>query len=274
MKVLNIYSKKDLDVLTYNGDAISKIMDDFFSKFPVSYRENYDKNLESLEIWKVDEEANDIFGGYSEVNNIVLIRKFSSFIHELMHVASTNRETGMTAFMRVKGDDAFEGALIEGFTEYLASCVALSVDPKNYYFETFVVSMLSDIEGIFEPYFIPSYNNFISLFPNKRDIISLMYALEYYANFAPEYALGEISFNSDKVGIKVGHSIKDVIDNLIDIQLSFKRSKRENKLYSEKFMDLLSDDLFDFLDLYDVDYLNYANKQLNKRVLRRSRWVS
>ena len=42
MKVLDVYSKKDLDRLTVKGKVVSKIMDDFFKNYPESYRENYD----------------------------------------------------------------------------------------------------------------------------------------------------------------------------------------------------------------------------------------
>jgi len=269
MKVLNIYGKKDLDVLTCRGKIISRVMDDFFKQFPEAYRENYDKNLATLEIWKVDEEASDIYGGYSELQNLMIIRKFSSFIHELMHVSSTDSITKMAAFSRSKNEAVYDSALIEGFTEYLSSCVALDREPSNYFFETFSVNMLSSIDGIFEPYFIPSYQKFISLFPNKRDIISLMYALNYYSEMAPDSVEGKVMFDADDVRKKVAHSVTGVIDNLIDIQLSFKKSIRENKLYAEKFMDLLSDDLFEYLSECNADYLDYANAQINKRILRR-----
>lgn len=271
MKVLNIYGKKDLDVLTCRGQVISKVMDDFFRKFPLEYRKNYDKNLETLEIWKVDEEANDILGCYSELNNLMLIRRNSSFIHELMHVSSTDRVTGFAAFSRNKDEAVYDSGLIEGFTEYLANCVALNMEPSNYFFETFTVMMLSDIEGIFEPYFIPSYEKFISLFPNKRDIISLMYGINYYSEMASDLVLGNVTGDVKDVRRKVAHSVVGVIDNLIDIQLSFNMSRRKNKLYADKFMDILSSDIYEHLSECKKNYLSYANKQINERVLRRSR---
>ena len=49
MKVLDIYGKKDLWLITYNGKDIRKLMDKFFLKFPSEYRNNYDRNLETLE---------------------------------------------------------------------------------------------------------------------------------------------------------------------------------------------------------------------------------
>ena len=103
MKVLDIYSKKDLDRLTVKGKQVSKIMDDFFKQFPKSYRENYDKNLETLEIWKVDEHYSGINGGeYSDVYNILLFRRYYSIIHELMHMASCDYETRRSSFERTE----------------------------------------------------------------------------------------------------------------------------------------------------------------------------
>ena len=79
MKVVEIYSKKDLDVLTCQGKVVSKVMCDFFKKFPLEYRENYDKNLDTLEIWKVDEMHNGPDSGeYYELLNTMLLRDFGS----------------------------------------------------------------------------------------------------------------------------------------------------------------------------------------------------
>lgn len=271
MKVLNIYGKKDLDILTCEGIPVSTVMNNFFKQFPDSYRLNYNRNLEKLEIWVVDEESRNVNGAYSELQNIMIIRKFNSLIHELMHVASTDSIRRISAFSRSKFETVYDSALIEGFTEYLASCVALDVKPKNYYFETFVASMLSDIDGIFEPYFIPNFQKFISLFPNKRDIISLMYSLNYYFETGDDFFSGKIDSCSDDARTKLAHSVTDVIDILIDIRLSFKNSRYENKLYSEKFLDLLSDEMFEYLGEFNVDYLDYANEQINRRILRRIR---
>lgn len=270
MKVLNIYSKKDLDILTCNGVIVSKTMDNFFKKFPKTYRENYDKNLGSIEIWKVDEHYDGLTAGeYFEKHNVLLLTSFSSIVHELMHVASCDHITRNSAFCKEKGQLLFEYALLEGMTEYLSS-IAHESTPTDYFFETFVVSMLSNIDGIFEPYFIPSYEKFIGLFPNKRDIISLMYSLNFYYNKNVEYTCGhdgEIS-DTDRAGIK--HSICDIIDTLIDIQLSMKMRKKDDEIYASKFMDLLNCDVMDiYVGEYYGDYVDYANEQINKRVLRR-----
>lgn len=270
MKVLDIYGKEDLEILTCNGVVINKIMDNFFKRFPSSYRENYDKNLEGIEIWKLDEHYDGFTAGeYFESYNVLLINRFSSIVHELMHVASCDFKTRISAFCRKKEGYLFEYALIEGMTEYL-SALAHDSSPDDYLFETFTVSMLSNIEGIFEPYFIPSYDKFISLFPNKRDIISLMYSLNYYNNKNVDYTCGIIKGLSDIDRIKVEHSIKDVIDALIDIQVSMKMGMFNDKIYAEKFMDLLNCEVMDtYVGEYFEDYVDYSSEQINKRILRR-----
>lgn len=272
MKVLDIYSKKDLDILTCNGVVVSKIMDDFFEGFPKSYRKNYDSNLKSLEIWRVDEHYDGLIAGeYHNRPNVLIMNNMNSFVHELLHISSYNMITNKVAFCKNSGGFFFEEALIEGMTEYL-SASALNDTYKDYFFEAFVVSMLANIEGIFEPYFIPSYEKFMSLFPDKKDIVSLMYALSFYYDKNGIY-ISDLSMklsDIERVGIK--HSVCDVIDSLISIQLSMKMGKKEDTLYAEKFMDLLAnDDIQDSVVAYCDDCLDYANEQINKRILRRIR---
>lgn len=73
MKVLDVYSKKDLGLIIFNGVDIITFMDRFFSKFPNSYRENYDKNMGSLEIYRVDEMMDiDDFASYIPELNVLL----------------------------------------------------------------------------------------------------------------------------------------------------------------------------------------------------------
>lgn len=270
MKVLDIYGKKDLDILTCRGIIISKIMNDFFSDFPIIYRENYDRNISNVEIWRVDEHYDGPTGGeYSDLHNLILLRKNDAIIHELMHLSSFDCVSKRSAFIKSIDEPLFEDALVEGMTEYLTS-VALDKKPDVYLFETFNVSMLPNINEIFEHYFIPNYDKFIGLFPNKRDIISLMYSLDYYSK-KTELVVGDTSKFDDEILMeRIEHSINDVIDTLIDIQLSMKMGKKENRLYSEKFMDLIGEvKLREYLEEFNLNYLDYANEQINKRVLRR-----
>lgn len=270
MKVVEVYTKKDLDMLTCRGKVVSKVMNDFFANFPCEYRENYDRNLEKLEIWRMDEmHEGSTSGEYYESMNIILIRNLGSMVHELMHVASCDFKTRLAAFQRMKDANFCENALIEGITEFFA-CMALESTPCDYFFETFSASMLYNIDDVYRSYFIPSLDNFISVFPNKKDILSLMYALTYYSSKLEDSVGSDDKKIDDVIKGRVNHSIKDVIDSLINIQLSMKMSKRENKLYGEKFMDLISCDVMeDCLGIFSEDYMDYANEQINKRVLRR-----
>ena len=268
MKVLDVYSKEDLDLFTDKGQSVDSMMDNFFLNFPSTYRENYDKNIETLEIYRVDEmiDPNDS-AEYFPVSNVLMFKSFAAIPHEFMHMASYDRKEGKTAFMHTGVSSLVENALYEGMTEYL-SCVAKNGFPNTYFFEYFVVSMLSDIDGIFEPYFIPSYKNFVSLFPNKRDIISLMYALENYQNW-----IKILTDDSSELEIAmVDDSVKSVIDNLIDIELSFNKSKKERKIYGDKFMNLIANpDLKSLVSDVSPEYLDYAFHEVKKRILGRKR---
>lgn len=197
--------------------------------------------------------------------NVLMFKSFTHLAHELMHLASSDRKNKQFAFCRDGEFSFIENALVEGMTEYL-SCVAKEGTPDCYLFEYFVVSMLSSIDGIFKPFFIPNYREFISLFPNERDICSLMYSLDYYQD-------GILLLDEDAPGVeinRIGDSIKSTIDSLIDIELSFNRDKRERKIYGDKFMDLISEDNLSALIGYVCpEYLDYAYHEVKKRLLRR-----
>lgn len=269
MKVLEVYSKKDLDKITVKGKIVSKIMDDFFKNYPKSYRDNYDKNLETVEILKVDEHYTGKHGGeYSDYCNVLLFRKYYSIIHELMHMASCDYVTRRSSYERSDKGALFEGALIEGMTEHLA-CIALNSPTEVYVFEVFAASMISDIDGVLESFFIPSYQNFINSFPNKRSIISLMYSLEAYFRNC-EILLTEDTIIDKQLIETLERSIMSVIDSLIDIQISRRLGFKENKHYANMFMDLIGEENIN-MRLSDIweDYYDYANEQINKRILRR-----
>ena len=268
MKVLDVYSKEDLDLFTYNGQSVESMMNNFFSNFPSSYRENYDKNIETLDIYRVDEmiDPNDS-ADYFPFSNVLVFKSFAAIPHELMHMSSYDSVEGKTAFMHAGVSSLVENALYEGMTEYL-SCIAKNGQPNTYFFEYFVISMLSDIGGIFEPYFIPNYKKFLSLFPNKRDIISLMYALENYQN-----RINILTDDSSELEIAmVDDCVKSVIDNLIDIELSFNKNKLERKIYADKFMGLIANpDLKSLVSDVSPEYLDYAHHEVKKRILGRKR---
>lgn len=106
MKVVEVYTKKDLDILTCEGKVVSKVMNDFFSKLPRQFRENYDKNLMNAEIWKVDEAYdNTTSGEYFEIFNIIILKNFNSLVHELMHLSSCDSKTRLSSFQRKKNMD-------------------------------------------------------------------------------------------------------------------------------------------------------------------------
>lgn len=269
MKVLEVYSKKDLNMLTVKGKTVSKIMNDFFKNYPSEYRKNYDKNLETVQILKVDEFYTGAYGGeYSDFCNVLYFKKYYSIIHELMHMASCDYVTRRSSYERCDKGTLFEGALIEGMTEHLA-CSAINTNCEVYHLETFAASMIEDIDGVVESFFIPSFDNLINSFPNKKDIISLMYSLEAYYRKCELFFSGDINIDQKLVD-ELERSIVATIDSLIDIQVSRNLSFKENRQYADKFMGLISEDSFN-LRIGDIweDYLDYANEQVKRRILRR-----
>ena len=266
MKVLDVYTKDNFDELMYGDMKISVLMNNFFKKFPSSYRKNYDRNLKTLEIHKVDDMFGDMDNAqYLPGPNLLLFKTCGALPHELMHMASSNLRKFMNSICRNGIYSVYENALLEGITEFLAT-MATGDKAYAYIFECFCVAMLSDINNIFEPYFIPNYNKFISIFPNKRDIYSLMYALDFYH--------GKMLVIDDDSSLydveRIRDSVRSVIDSLIDIELSFNNCMRMRKMYGDKFMDLIADPDIDCLvgDVYP-EYMDYAYIEVKKRILRR-----
>ena len=268
MKVLDVYEKKDLDLISFNGVEICKLVDEFFFRFPSLYRQNYDRNLESLEIHMVDEMPDDFDSAqYYPSSNVLLFKSFAAIPHELIHMASYDKISKRFAICRDGEYSLFENALVEGMTEYL-SCLLKNGYPDTYFFEWFVVSMLDNIDGLFEPFFIPNYNKFISMFPDKRNICSLMYGLDFYHDKMK--ILDDDS--SDILLDRIRDSVRSVVDCLIDIELSFKKGKNDRKIYGEKFMDLIvNPDVSAILgDIYP-EYVDYSFCEIKKRMLGRKR---
>lgn len=265
MKVVRTYTKDDLNELVCLDKNLIQIMNNFFKRFPETYRLNYDKNIKDVRIWKVDEDIDGLESShYYAMPNLLTFQNEDTLSHEFMHMASMDRENNKMAFMEDLDNPLFEHSLVEGMTEYL-SCMAIGSKPYNYFFEYFVISMLSSIDSIFEPFFIPNYNKFISLFPNSKDIYSLMYSMDYYHE-----RIMTIEECSKREIMAVKRAIDDTIDTLIDIELSFDKSFEERKKYASKFMDLISDrDIYDFIRDINSGYKNYANKQIKKRILGR-----
>ena len=259
MKILDVYDKNSFKDLTCGGNLIYEMIDNYFSMYPVEYRKNYDTNLKTVEILRVDDMLLDNSGEYDADNNRVKFTNFKSLPHELMHMASYDKKKKKMAFAKDVID--FELGLVEGMTEYLAMEIIGEVEPQAYHFPVFCVSMLAEIPSIFEHYFIPNYDKFLGLFPNKRDILNLMYALDYY---------NESIYQTVQDNEKIALTIRDTIDALIDIELSMESDIRELRLYKEKFMDLLNNDTLDsYLGEFFPDYVDYANCELTQRLIKK-----
>ena len=263
MKVLGVYDK-DSDLRCFNKSAFMT-MRSFFDKLPVEYGKCYFDNLETLKLLKVDEFNDDKFSGmYNSFGNVVMFSKNNALGHELFHVASYDRRNDLTAF---EGYIDIEQGLIEGMTEYLFITTYGLSGVREYPFEVFCVKMLEDIPGLFKPYFIPSHDDFINLFPSKRGIYSLMYALNVYHEDILDYMPSE---ENDAILNKIENAIKGVIDSLISIELSRKVDDDSLYKYAEKFMDEITrHEVKDMISWLYPKYSHYANKQINVKIRRK-----
>lgn len=268
MQIIKIYDK-NCD-LRSNRENVFKTMDKFLSKYPAEYRKLYDKNLSTLELFKCDELDDLMTGGiYDEENNIIFFVKSWYIGHELFHMASTDRNCGIVA---IESPLHCEDGIIEGMTEYLFMKAFELNGPTAYEFETFAVDMLNNIPDLFKYYFIPNHSEFIKLFPNRKDIYNLMFSLDSYHEKYMEYLdclcnKNEYSFMDCDV---VRKSIRQVINNLITIELSFEKDKHYLKKYSDKFMDLIgSYEVSNVVSEIYPKYYGYAETQVKNRILKR-----
>ena len=88
-----------------------------------------------------------------------------------------------------------------------------------------------------------------------------MYALDYYNE-----SIYQTQPDSEKLGI----TIRDTIDALIDIELSMEKDIKNLRLYKEKFLDLLNNDSLDnYLGEFFPDYIDYANCELTQRLIKK-----
>ena len=267
MKVLNLYDKNS-DLRCYKKN-IFKTMEIFLKHFPEEYKTCYKRNLDSLELFKVDRMDDETMtGAYNNQANVIFFEMNNSLGHELFHVASNDLVNNIYAF---ESKIEIEDGLIEGMTEYLTMKAYDLTKPGSYAFEVFSVTMLEDVPNIFRPYFIPNHKDFISLFPNKRDIYSLLYSLNTYNELSLDYLASTYTNKDILVDMDIlVNSIRDTFNNLIALELSMEKDNYKLKEYSDKFMDYLMSDNVRFIlnELYP-NYLRYAEKQINKKVRKK-----
>ena len=96
-----------------------------------------------------------------------------------------------------------------------------------------------------------------------------MYSLEAYFRNC-EILLTEDTIIDKQLIETLERSIMSVIDSLIDIHVSRRLGFKENKQYANMFMDLIGEENIN-MHLSDIweDYYDYANEQVNRRILRR-----
>ena len=268
MQIIEIYGKNS-DLRVHNKNLF-KTMEKYFSKYPAEYRKLYDRHLKTLQIFKcdrLDDEYTD--GMYEEAANIIFFTKNKVLGHEVFHMASFDEDKCAAAF---ESDLGCEGALLEGMTEYSHMMAFGLKEPDSYQFEVFSAQMLDTIPNLFEPYFIPNHDKFISLFPNKKDIYNLMFSLVEYGEEEGKFWLHvDNGMEGRYPGINLLRgNIRNTIDNLIKIELSFKKDNAALKEYGNKFMDIIgSGRICDELTELYPNYYDYAEKRIKERILKR-----
>lgn len=153
--------------------------------------DNLDKNVEDLEV-TLSTEKNAVGQYMKDFNKLVYTDK-SSYIHELFHVSSSNRDKNdknSSTGIRVKNDMGKYTmiGLDEGITDYLT--VLSGNEPNGYGLSRLCAELLVETNGIqiLKPYFENDGRKFFKqLRTNFRQIIVLLdnyyYSLDELTNF-------------------------------------------------------------------------------------------
>ena len=264
MKVYPVYNK-DSKVLE-SGKNIFKMTEAYLQKFPEHYGECYRRNVETLELIKVDRlNDNSQVGIYNPEANTIVFSKNCSLGHELFHMVSYDSLMRQFAF---ESKLYVENGLIEGMTEYHHMMAYDLKEPGAYSFEVFAVMMLEDIPNIFESYFVPRAKGIFDICPSKRDMYALLCSLDLYNEMTLEYLSALYADEEATIDKKeMRRAIRHVIDSLISIKLSLCSDERELSYYSEKFMDLIdSNFVSDIVPAFYPHYADYAEKEIKKRI--------
>ena len=234
MKIFGSYDKNNFDELLCDDKKVILMMEDFFKGVPLEYREKYDKNIDSLNVLKVDKiKTNDMdyeedtTGIYQQLTNTILFTDSASLVHEFVHMSGFDSEKYFYPFMDVYLGDAFA----EGMTEYLAKLICQRKDVLGYYFEEFIVEMLAMMkEELIKQAFVYDKNEFFSLFRDKLSLYNLLVNLNDFSNFQNEK---RISKNDRKL---IRENIRNVI-RYFNILVNEEEDKQKVKSCKESFLD-------------------------------------
>lgn len=153
--------------------------------------DNLDKNVEDLEV-TLSTDKNTVGQYMKDFNKLVYTDK-SSYIHELFHVSSSNRDKNnknSSTGIRVENDKGkyTRIGLDEGITDYLT--VLSGNEPNDYGLLRLCVELLVLTYGmdILKPYFENDGRKFFNQFETKfMQIVELLdnyyYSLEAFSNF-------------------------------------------------------------------------------------------
>ena len=264
MKVIEIYDRNS-NILD-NRKNIFKTLDKYMEKFPSSYRKCYDENVRSLELFKVDRIGDGAQSGiYNPEDNTIAFGKCYALGHELIHMATNDREKSQFAF---ESKMAIENGMIEGMTEYHHMQAFDLKLPGAYSFEVFTVMMLEDIPNLFESFFVPRENGILDICSDKKNVYSLLWSLENYNQMSTDAVEASAAGNEVLIDrVETRRCIRHVMDSLIAIKLLQTSDKKELETWGDKFIDLIKSDLIgDITPAFYPQYKEYAEKMIKKRI--------
>lgn len=149
--------------------------------------DNFDKNIEGLEV-TLSTDKNTAGQYKKDLNKLVYTDK-SSYIHELFHVSSSDRNKSSSTGVRVRTGDKYTMiGLDEGITDYLT--VLSGNEPNDYGLLRLCAELLVETNGIqiLKPYFENDGNKFFKQFRTRfMQVIMLLdkyyYSLDALSNY-------------------------------------------------------------------------------------------
>lgn len=141
---------------------------------------NFDRNIKELRVSKSNDER--VPGHYNKSRNKLVYKDKSSYIHELFHVSSSDKDKDSSIGIRLKdGDKYLMIGLDEGITDYLT--VLSGNKPSDYGLLRLCAELIVLTNGInvLDSYLENDGKKFRSLFPYRFMQVIMMLDNYYYS---------------------------------------------------------------------------------------------
>ena len=236
-----------------------KIVEEFLIKYNLP-RDNFSKNKKDVYLKKniEQDDSTEYSSTYNPTtNNIVYINE-DDIIHELFHMASSNRKDKSTGITRNINGKKVDVGLDEGITDMFASFVDKNMKIQHI-LEEISAEILFKTFGIqvFYGYFNNSYEEFISSFSGQ-----VKYNIEYLLELLDEYHfLKFYIYRTESTSeLEKLHELSyDIVANFFDLYEVLNLDKNDLMELIQNLFSRVSEDDQNFLGINKITLDDFCN---------------